>query len=202
MSSHPDFTIHNLPYGVFSKKGEKPRVGVAIGEHILDLHGAAELGFFPEIENASSVFGSRYLNDFMALGRPVWRQVRRRITELLTSDETLRPVANQVLVKQSDTAMLMPVRVGNYTDFYSSLEHATNVGKLFRPDNPLMPNWKHLPVAYHGRASSIVVSGTDFHRPKGQRKAPDADLPTFGPSQRMDFELEVAFVIVQRLVGA
>jgi len=191
-----DFPLENLPYGVFQTNGQQPRVGVAIGEHILDLYTLAELGFLSELENAAYVFGNFYLNDFMALGRPTWQYVRKRLTELLAENNpNLRPHAAEVLVRQSDAVLRMPIRVGNYTDFYSSIEHATNVGKLFRPDNPLMPNWKHLPVAYHGRASSIVVSGTDFHRPKGQRKAPDAELPTFGESKRMDFELEVAFVV-------
>jgi fumarylacetoacetase len=191
-----DFPLENLPYGIFRANNQPPRVGVAIGEHILDLCAVFELGFLNEIPQGQAIFGNAYINDFMALGKPVWTYARQQLTELLSEDNLeLQPHANSVLVRQSEATLLMPVRVGNYTDFYSSLEHATNVGKLFRPDNPLMPNWKHLPVAYHGRASSIVVSGTDFHRPKGQRKAPDADLPTFGPSKRMDFELEMAFVI-------
>ncbi len=191
-----DFPLENLPYGIFQANGRQPRAGVAIGEHILDLYALAELGFLSELDNAVQVFGNRYLNDFMTLGKPVWQYVRQHLTELLAEDNSnLKPYAHKVLVKQSEAVSLMPVRVGNYTDFYSSLEHATNVGKLFRPDNPLMPNWKHLPVAYHGRASSIVVSGTDIHRPQGQRKAPDAELPVFGESRRMDFELEVAFVV-------
>jgi fumarylacetoacetase len=123
--------------------------------------------------------------------------VRQRVGELLTDGNTeLKACKEEVLVRQDSAEMLMPVHVGNYTDFYSSEEHATNVGKMFRgPENALMPNWKHLPVAYHGRASSIVVSGTDIVRPKGQTKAPDAPAPSFGPSKRMDFELEVAFII-------
>ncbi len=191
-----DFPLQNLPYGIFHTPGKPPRVGVAIGNEIVDLRAVAGLGFFSDLEFDTRVFGSRHLNGFMALGKPVWQQVRRRITELLSENNTaLRLHADQVLVRQTEATMLLPVQVGDYTDFYSSLEHATNVGKLFRPDNPLMPNWKHLPVAYHGRASSIVVSGTDFHRPLGQTKPADTDLPVFGASQRLDFELEMAFVI-------
>ena len=191
-----DFPLQNLPYGIFTTIGQPPRVGVAIGIEILDLHAVAGLGFFSSLNFDTRVFDSRYLNGFMALGKPVWQQVRRRITDLLSEyNAELRAAADRVLVRQTDATMLLPVQVGDYTDFYSSLEHATNVGKLFRPDNPLMPNWKHLPVAYHGRASSIVVSGTDFHRPQGQTKPADADMPVFGASQRLDFELEMAFVI-------
>lgn len=191
-----DFPLENLPYGIFQIDGKQPRVGVAVGDQILDLYVVAELGFLSEVPNGAQVFGSRYLNAFMSLGKLVGQKVRQTITDLLSAENiTLKPYAQQVLVKQADATLLLPIQIGNYTDFYSSLEHATNVGKLFRPDNPLLPNWKHLPVAYHGRASSIVVSGTNFHRPKGQRKAPDAEEPTFGASKRMDFELEMAFVI-------
>jgi len=191
-----DFPLENLPYGIFTAGGQPPRAGVAIGEHILDLQAVAVHGLLDELNMPANVFSQRYLNAFIALGKPVWRQVRERITALLSEDnESLKALASEVLLSQADARLLMPVHVGDYTDFYSSLEHATNVGKLFRPDQPLMPNWKYLPIAYHGRASSIVVSGTDFHRPKGQRKAPDAELPTFGESKRMDFELEMAFII-------
>lgn len=191
-----DFPLENLPYGIFQINQQHPRAGVAIGEYILDLHAVASAGLLEEIPNATEVFGSPYLNAFMALGKPVWQIARQKITELLSDgDELLQPYRDRVLVRQTDATLRMPVQIGNYTDFYSSIEHATNVGKQFRPDNPLLPNWKHLPIAYHGRASSIVVSGTTIHRPKGQRKAADADVPTFGPSKRMDFELEVAFVI-------
>ncbi|MDJ1468669.1 fumarylacetoacetase [Xanthocytophaga flava] len=191
-----DFPLENLPYGIFQINRQHPRAGVAIGEYILDLHAVASVGLLEEIPNAAEVFGSSYLNAFMALGKPVWQITRQRIMELLLEgNNELQSYRDQVLVRQADATLQMPVQIGNYTDFYSSIEHATNVGKQFRPDNPLLPNWKHLPIAYHGRASSIVISGTNIHRPKGQRKAADADLPTFGPSKRMDFELEVAFVI-------
>ncbi len=191
-----DFPLENLPYGIFQASNQTPHVGVAIGKEILDLYKVAELGFLNDCGVAKEVFDRSTLNDFIATGKAIGQKVRQQITTLLSQEnETLKPFASQVLVRQTDVTMYMPVEVGDYTDFYSSLEHAMNVGKMLRPDNPLMPNWKHLPVAYHGRASSIVVSGTNFHRPKGQRKAPDADLPTFGESKRMDFELEMAFII-------
>lgn len=194
---HSDFTIHNLPYGIFRTPGGPPRAGVAIGDHVLDLARLAQEGFLKGIVPDLTVFSRRYLNDFMALGKPVWAAVRRRLTELLTEgNPELAASADAVLLPRPSVELLLPVQVGDYTDFYSSEEHATNVGKMFRgADNALLPNWKSLPVAYHGRASSIVVSGTDIVRPKGQMKAPDAPAPTFGPSKRMDFELEVAFVI-------
>lgn len=190
-----DFTLANLPYGIFSSDGRSPRVGVAIGDYILDVQAVAELHFFSEPKLPASVFAQPTLNEFIALGRPVWRAVRRQLTELLQSDfpekERLRPL----LVPQAEAILHLPVRVGDYTDFYASEYHATNVGKLFRPDEPLMPNWKHLPVAYHGRASSVVVSGTDFQRPQGQSLPVGAQLPEFGPSRALDFELEIAAVI-------
>jgi len=145
------------------------------------------------------VFLQDTLNDFIALGRPTWRKVRNRLAEIFdeNNDELKSRVdhQNQALFPVDHVQMLMPVFVQDYTDFYSSIEHATNVGKMFRdPENALLPNWKHIPVGYHGRSSSIVISGVDLHRPKGQRMAPGADAPTFGPSVRMDFELEMAFI--------
>jgi len=192
-----DFTIHNLPYGIFRTSGRPPRAGVAIGDAVLDLAGVAEKGLLNDAVPDASVFSRRYLNDFMALGKPAWTAVRNRLTGLLTEGNTeLSAHADALLLPRASVELLLPVQVGDYTDFYSSEEHATNVGKMFRgADNALLPNWKSLPVAYHGRASSIVVSGTDIVRPKGQMKAPDAPAPSFGPSKRMDFELEVAFVI-------
>ncbi len=192
-----DFTIHNLPYGIFRSSDRSPRAGIAIGDYVVDLVMLAQRGFLNAIPLHTDVFSREYLNDFIALGKPVWQAVRRRITELLTQGNTeLQAFADEVLVPARYVQMQIPVKVGDYTDFYSSEEHASNVGKMFRgPENALLPNWKHLPVAYHGRSSSIVVSGTDIIRPKGQLKPPDAPAPTFGPSRRMDFELEVAFVI-------
>jgi fumarylacetoacetase len=146
------------------------------------------------------VFARHSLNDFMALGRAVWRDVRETLTTLLSEDESTlkddRALRDRVLVPVDEYEMLLPARIGDYTDFYSSREHATNVGTMFRgKENALMPNWLHLPVAYHGRASSVVVSGTDLHRPCGQTKADDADAPTFGPSRLVDMELETAFLV-------
>lgn len=191
-----DFTIYNLPFGIFEHTNGEPRVGVAIGEYIIDMAIAAKLGLLDATEAPKEVFSNRYLNDFIALGRPIWARTRHELTELLLEgNERMRKHKKKVLVPMEGTKMLLPIKIGDYTDFYSSLEHATNVGKLFRPDNPLLPNWKHLPVAYHGRASSIVVSGIDIHRPQGQTMPPNAESPVFGPSKRMDFELETAFVI-------
>jgi fumarylacetoacetase len=194
-----DFPIQNLPFGIFETEDRDPRVGVAIGDYVLDLCVVAQNKLFELIDIDPTVFHRPYLNDFIELGKPVWRAVRNRISELLRNDNTEisgdSDLIRNCLVKMEGVRMLMPVKVGNYTDFYSSIEHATNVGSMFRdPDNALLPNWKHIPIGYHGRASSIVVSGTDVRRPNGQTKMPDADTPTFGPSRLLDFELEVAFI--------
>ncbi|WP_247233534.1 fumarylacetoacetase [Telluribacter sp. SYSU D00476] len=194
--SDSDFSVHNLPYGIFSREGGAPGVGVAIGEWIIDLTAAAQLGLLTEWEGAVSVFEQSVLNDFIALGRPAWQRLRAILQQLLMDEESpLRAVADRVLVRQTEARMHLPVRIGDYTDFYSSLEHATNVGKLFRSDNPLMPNWKHLPVAYHGRASSVVVSGTPVHRPQGQILPAGAEVPVFSPTKALDYELELGFII-------
>ncbi|HEV7348321.1 fumarylacetoacetase [Telluribacter sp.] len=196
VSPDSDFSVYNLPYGIFSKGKEKARVGVALGEWILDLAAAAQLGLLSEWEGAVSVFEQEVLNEFIAQGRPAWQSLRKSLQRLVTEEESpLRAVADQVLVRQAEARMHLPVRIGDYTDFYSSLEHATNVGKLFRPDNPLMPNWKYLPVAYHGRASSIVVSGTPVHRPQGQILPAGAEVPVLSPTQALDFELELGYII-------
>jgi fumarylacetoacetase len=196
-----DFPIQNLPMGIFSTgKDHNKRVGVAIGDYVLDLSALAELGFLDEagIQDLS-VFYEHVLNPFIALGKETWHSTRQKVSELLQHDNpALRDNAQarkQALFHQAEVKMHLPVNIGDYTDFYSSIEHATNVGSMFRPDNPLLPNWKHLPVAYHGRASSIVVSGTPIHRPKGQVKPDSEEKPLFRPSQAMDFELEVAFII-------
>ena len=190
-----DFTLANLPYGIFSTETRPRRVGVAIGGHIVDLQAVADGGFFDEIAFPKFVFAQPTLNEFMAQGRPVWRAVRARLTELLAGNFPEKDRLEPTLVPQSEATLHLPMAVGNYTDFYASEFHATNVGKLFRPDQPLMPNYKHLPVAYHGRASSVVVSGTDFHRPRGQMLPPNAEKPEFGPSRALDFELELAAVV-------
>ncbi|MBY0528479.1 MAG: fumarylacetoacetase [Gemmataceae bacterium] len=196
------FPIQNLPYGVFRRKDEEvPRIGVAIGEHILDLTYLEQHGILKVAElGHRTVFSEHTLNAFLALGRPAWHGTRLAISRLLRADEpTVRDDAalrDHVLVPMADVDMLLPAAIGDYTDFYSSREHATNVGIMLRGvDNALQPNWLHLPVAYHGRSSSIVVSGTDLHRPLGQTKADDAPAPTFGPSRSIDFELEMGFFI-------
>lgn len=197
-----DFPIQNLPFGIFKTKYLSAVAGVAIGNHVLDLVYLHEHGFFDGLGLPSGIFNQKYLNNFIALGKRKTREVRDRISELLqnTNDELQSNVGARelALIPMDEVQMLLPVRIPNYTDFYSSEEHATNVGSMFRdPKNALLPNWKHLPVGYHGRASSIVVSGTPIHRPKGQIKPPDSDLPVFGPSQKLDFELEMAFITCQ-----
>ncbi len=194
-----DFPIQNLPFGIFKTKYLTPVAGVAIGDFVLDLVYLHENGYLDGLGLPSGIFNQRYLNDFFALGKSKIREVRNRVSELLRADNDElkgnRPASEIALVPKREVQMLMPVRVPNYTDFYSSQEHATNVGSMFRdPANALLPNWKHLPVGYHGRASSIVISGTPIRRPKGQLKLPNEELPIFGPTRKLDFELEVAFV--------
>ncbi len=196
------FPIQNLPFGVFRPSaGVRPRVGVAIGTQVLDLSVLAEAGRFtgPEL-GGGEVFHAGELNGFMALGRPAWREARTTIQRLLDRGEpSLRDdpgLRDAALVPMASVEMLLPAAIGDYTDFYSSREHATNVGTMFRgPDNALQPNWLHLPVGYHGRASSVVVSGTPVRRPMGQTKADDAERPSYGPSRLMDFELEMGFFV-------
>lgn len=194
-----DFPIQNLPFGIFKTEKLSPRVGVAIGDQVADLSVLATHGFFDDLKIDKAVFEQLYLNDFMALGKAKTSAVRNRLSAILDAnleEWDASELADFFLHKQNAVQMLMPVRVGDYTDFYSSIEHATNVGTMFRdPENALLPNWKHLPVAYHGRASSIVVSGTPIQRPKGQTKADDADQPSFGATRLLDFELEMAFII-------
>lgn len=199
VSQNSDFPIQNLPFGIFKTDYMNAGAGVAIGEFVLDLTYLYENGFLDALGLPAGVFNQQYLNDYMGLGKQTTRGVRERLSELLSEDnEELRDnkaARELALIPMGEVEMLMPVRVPNYTDFYSSEQHAYNVGCMFRdPENALMPNWKHLPVGYHGRASSIVVSGTDFHRPKGQTKADDANMPSFGPCRLLDFELEMAFI--------
>ena len=194
-----DFPIQNLPFGIFKTKYLSPVAGVAIGNHVVDLVYLHEQGFLDGLGLPPGLFNQNCLNSFLALGRKKAREVRNRVSELLRhdNDELKDNVAAReiALIPMNEVQMLMPLRVGNYTDFYSSEEHATNVGSMFRdPKNALLPNWKHLPVAYHGRASSIVVSGTSLHRPKGQIKLPDAESPVVQPTRKLDFELELAFI--------
>lgn len=194
-----DFPIQNIPFGIINKDNS-PRPATRIGNYIVDLSAMADHGFFDKLEiNDLGVFYAPVLNDFIALGKPVWRAVRNRISEIFEENNVeLRddPEARELIISAvGDVEMNLPVQIGDYTDFYSSEEHATNVGKMFRdPDNALLPNWKHIPVGYHGRSSSIVVSGTPIHRPMGQMKPDDQDSPVFGPSRLFDFELEMAFI--------
>lgn len=200
VDSRSDFPIQNLPYGVFSAADrEAPRVGVAIGAFVLDLAVLEEAGLLKAAEGAA-VFAQPSLNAFMALGPKVWSAVRARISELLRHDHAeLRDDAAlraRALVPMDGVRLHRPIAVSGFTDFFSSKEHATNTGKMFRGEtNPLLPNWSHIPIAYNGRASTVVVSGTPFHRPRGQLKAPDAERPSFGPSRKLDFELEMGVVI-------
>jgi len=191
-----DFSIYNLPFGIFSVGSESKKIGVAIGDHIVDLYAVAEQGHLDEIDVDKQIFNSDYLNDFISLGKPITTSVRLKLQDLLSDENSPLVEQSKILVDRSQAQMHLPVRIGDYTDFYSSMEHATNVGSMFRdPENALLPNWKHLPVGYHGRASSIVVSGQDIHRPKGQIMPADADAPLFRPSSRLDFELEMGFII-------
>ncbi len=202
VSADSPFPIQNLPYGIFHRRGDPaPAIGVAIGAFILDLTllEADRVLSIPHLGN-ERIFQHRSLNALMALGQSVWRDTRASISKLLRADEpTLRDndrLRHRALIPQTDVQMQMPVEIGDYTDFYSSREHATNVGTMLRgPDNALQPNWLHLPVGYHGRASSIVISGTNLHRPKGQTKLAVADPPIFGPSKSVDFELELGVLV-------
>ncbi len=193
-----DFTIYNLPFGVFKNKRLSPRTGIAIGDKIVDLSVLDQEGFFSDHFLPEGIFLNEALNDLISLGKVQTRKIRERVQGLLLADnEKLRDhsARGKVMVNRKEAEMLLPVKIGDYTDFYSSMEHATNVGKMFRdPENALLPNWKHLPVGYHGRASSIIPSGVPVHRPKGQFKTPDMETPGFGPSKKMDFELELAFI--------
>lgn len=178
------FGIDNLPYGVFSTVDSGPRVGVRVGDSVVDL--AKALG-----GSDTHTFTQPTLNAFMAQGRDRWVEVRAQITELVTGE-----IADDAVFSIDDVTMHLPIAVADYVDFYASENHASNLGRLFRPDSdPLMPNWKHLPVGYHGRSSTVVVSGTDIVRPCGQRKAPADAAPTFGPSLRLDIEAEMGFIV-------
>eukprot|EP01096_Ripella_sp_DP13-Kostka_P001774 TRINITY_DN1219_c0_g1_i1.p1 TRINITY_DN1219_c0_g1~~TRINITY_DN1219_c0_g1_i1.p1 ORF type:complete len:454 (+),score=210.22 TRINITY_DN1219_c0_g1_i1:95-1363(+) len=201
-----DFPIQNLPYGVFHVPGAEgeQHIGVAIGDLVLDLHVLAESNWFsgPELSQPKAVNALKQptLNSFMALGRAAWKEARVFITQVLSADEPFlrdnEGLKAKALLPQKSVEMVLPANIGDYTDFYSSKEHATNVGIMFRgKENALMPNWLHLPVGYHGRSSSIVVSGTDLHRPYGQLRPADDAPPLWGPSKQLDFELEMAFFV-------
>lgn len=194
-----DFSLYNIPFGIAALPGKSPRAVTRIGNKVIDLFELAEAGCFQAEGLKPETLSKDFLNDFIASGKRITGAVRKKLQQLFSegTDELRNNAAllDKVLYDAGSAQMLMPVKVGDYTDFYSSIEHATNVGTMMRPDNPLLPNWKHLPVAYHGRASSIVVSGTPVKRPHGQYKPADAGAPVFGPTQALDFELEMAFVI-------
>ena len=200
IEENSDFSLDNLPFGIFKTETLSPRVGVALGNSIIDMSALYSGGLMNALSLPPKVFDQLYLNDFIALGKPTWQGVRTLLQEIFgeqnTSLKENENLLKPILIAQAEAEMLMPVFVRDYTDFYSSIEHATNVGIMFRgKENALMPNWKHLPVGYHGRASSIVVSGESIHRPKGQTRPDDALPPVYGPSKQMDFELEMAFIV-------
>ncbi len=191
-----DFSIHNIPFGIFSTLTSKPRVGVRVGDYVIDLEALRKFGL---LQIPRNILNQNYLNAFIGLGKKQTNKVRLQLQEWLCDEKSpLKKHLNHAFYPIQQVRTHLPVRIGDYTDFYSSLEHATNGGKIFRPDNPnpLLPNWKSMPIAYHGRASSIVVSGTDIIRPKGQIAPPQADgLPAFGLTKSLDFELEMGMII-------
>jgi fumarylacetoacetase len=199
---HPDFPIQNLPLGVFRRRGsdEPARVGAAIGDMILDLAACHAEGRFTGLAaTAGAACAAPVLNPLMALGHRPRAELRRQASDLLSAGSETRGderrLAERLLVPQRDAELLLPAAIGDYTDFYASVHHATNVGSMFRPDNPLLPNYKWVPIGYHGRASSIVPSGTPVRRPSGQSRAPDAPTPSFGPSRSLDYEMELGIFI-------
>jgi len=190
--THGDFPIQNLPLGVFSQQSDAPRAGIAIGDQVLDLPALALTGLLEgEALKAASAGTAPSLNALLALGSGPRRALRRRVSALLASDSGEREIVEPLLVPMSKCTLHLPCTIGDYTDFYVGIHHATNIGALFRPDNPLLPNYKHVPIGYHGRASTIRPSGAPVIRPRGQTKAPDADAPGFGPVTRLDYELEL-----------
>ena len=194
-----DFPIQNLPYGVFRHQ-EKTRIGVAIGDQILDLHACAGHGLLSPLPQATiAACREELLNPLMSLGPPAWSALRHQITALLdagqSTGQSRKDSVEPHLVPMREAAMQLPAAIGDYTDFYASIHHATRVGLLFRPDNPLLPNYKYVPIGYHGRASSIVISGENIRRPRGQTKSPTAATPTFGPTRSLDYELEVGVFV-------
>ncbi len=199
VSSESDFPIQNLPFGIYSTKNKTKRVGVAIGDRILDLSQLLEHGYLNSLSFCEHCFSNEFLNRMMGHGKLEIRDLRNRISELLNVENPElsqnKEALNKVLDLQIESEMHLPVKIGDYTDFYSSEQHAFNVGSMFRdPDNALLPNWKHIPVAYHGRSSSIVASGEPIFRPKGQQKLNDQENPIFGPTKLLDFELEMGFI--------
>ncbi|WP_454797625.1 fumarylacetoacetase [Novosphingobium lindaniclasticum] len=197
-NGHGDFPIQNLPLGVFSNGGNSARGGVAIGDLILDLAALAGSGLLEgqALEAARAASGES-LNPLLALGAGPRRALRRRISALLAEGAAERAQVEPLLVPMAQTTLHLPAKIADYTDFYVGIHHATNIGKLFRPDNPLLPNYKHVPIGYHGRASTVRPSGAPVIRPNGQTKAPDAESPSFGPIGRLDYELELGVWMAQ-----
>ena len=200
VDANSDFPIQNLPFGIYSDSTVKHHACSAIGNYTIDLYELASRGFFSKLNIDKEVFNNAYLNDFIELGKDTTRALRDRLSELLDSNnkelQDNKDLFAHIFKPHNSVKLLLPVKVGDYTDFYSSIDHATNIGTMIRdPKNALMPNWRYIPVGYHGRASSITVSGTDLYRPKGQMKPADAEVPTFGPCKLLDFELETAFII-------
>lgn len=194
-----DFPIQNIPFGVFLTRDDIITIGTRIGDHAIDLGALHQLGYFEGIPLTDDIFLQDTLNDFISDGKKTWRLVRSRISELFKTENTTlqknKEHQNIVLFTMNEIEMQLPVHIGDYTDFYSSKEHATNVGKMFRdPENALLPNWLHIPVGYHGRSSTIIPSGTPIRRPNGQTMPKGAEKPVFGPSKLLDFELEMAFI--------
>jgi fumarylacetoacetase len=191
---HSQFSIDNIPFGVFSVKNSSKRLATIINDQVVDLYKLAQLGHFDDLKIKKSVFKNDYLNDFINLGKEKTNAVRKRLQEILQDKTTIQH--STFTIHQTKVELHLPIKVGDYTDFYSSEQHATNVGAMFRdPANALLPNWKHIPVAYHGRASSIFVSGKNFHRPKGQINNDENKPPIFAPTSRLDIELEMATII-------
>ena len=196
VSSKSDFSIYNLPFGIFSTNKKNKRIGVAIGDHVIDLHACNSLDLFKDLNIESHVFKNSFLNNFIELGKEITSKVREIIQSELTNENSLIKHNSNCIIPINTVEMHLPVNIGDYTDFYSSIEHASNIGSMFRdPSNPLLPNWKHLPVGYHGRASSIIVSGKNIHRPKGQIMPLDSETPIYSSSNRVDFELEMGYII-------
>ena len=192
-SPNTPFPLNNLPYGVFSVGEDEPRCGVAIGDMILDVAAAEELGLIGISDDP--VFDVPFWNELMELGSDAWAALRARLVQLLAEGASERAAVEPLLVAQADADLHMPFLVSEYTDFYAGRQHAANMGAILRGSPDLPANWLHIPIGYNGRASSVVVSGTDIHRPNGQRKAPDAEMPSFGPSMRLDIELEMGAIV-------
>jgi fumarylacetoacetase len=197
VANDSDFSIYNIPFGIYSTSNEK-RIASRIGDFVIDLYSLSFLGIFNDVITNNEVFKSDFLNPFIELGKPTTSEVREKIQQFFSNEnnkEKINSATEKIIIPIQEATLHLPVKVGDYTDFYSSIEHATNVGTMFRdPNNALLPNWKHLPVGYHGRSSSIILSGVPIHRPKGQTKPNADEPPVFGPCKMLDFELEMAFI--------